>query len=246
MSTSTPNLRCEALEGDGQVGLADAPEQRLVGLVVALDDRAPGPRPGGGGGRRRACRRRPGCGPDGDRRAPSGGGSHSGHPHRRALRGQRVAGARCRPAWRRRRCRRPRRRSVGSCSLPRRWNRPCSRSSAPVRRVDELVVGADGARQHLEQRELADVGVGDGLEHERQRLAGGVGGDLGLRVAGVDGDRPVGRRRADLADEVGQAVDADARERPSRTPRGTRSPSATPWARVLLQLLRRSARRPSR
>ena len=43
------------------------------------------------------------------------------------------------------------------------------------RGVDELVVGPDRARQHLEQRELADVGVGDGLEHEGQGLARRVG-----------------------------------------------------------------------
>jgi len=38
--------------------------------------------------------------------------------------------------------------------------------------VDEVVVGLDGARQHLEQRELPDEGVGDGAEHVRQGLAG--------------------------------------------------------------------------
>ena len=44
--------------------------------------------------------------------------------------------------------------------------------------VDEVVVGADRARQHLEQRDVADELVGDGLEHERQRLPVGVGRDL--------------------------------------------------------------------
>ena len=49
--------------------------------------------------------------------------------------------------------------------------------------VDEVVVGPDRARQHLEQRELADVGVGDRLEHERERLAVGVGGHLDCSVS---------------------------------------------------------------
>ena len=65
-----------------------------------------------------------------------------------------------------------------SCSLPRMVKRPCSRSSVPVRGLISVRVGPEGARQHLEERDLADVGVGDGLEDEGQRLAGGVGRHL--------------------------------------------------------------------
>ena len=73
-----------------------------------------------------------------------------------------------------------------------------------------MVVGPDRARQHLEQRDLADVRVGDRLEHERERVAVGIGRHLDLGVARLHLDRrPVGGRRADLADEVGQPVDRD-------------------------------------
>ena len=59
--------------------------------------------------------------------------------------------------------------------------------------VHQVVVGADGARQHLEQGDLADERVGDGLEDLHQRLAGRVGGHDGRGVAGVDLDAPAGR-----------------------------------------------------
>ena len=75
--------------------------------------------------------------------------------------------------------------------------------------VHEVVVVADRAGQHLEQRHLADERVGDRLEHHRQRLAVGVGRHLHLGVAGAHGDGTVGRRRTDLHEEVGQPVDAD-------------------------------------
>ncbi len=52
-------------------------------------------------------------------------------------------------------------------------------------RVHEVVVGLHRAGQHLEQRELADVGVSDRLEHERERLAVRIGRDL-LLGSGCD------------------------------------------------------------
>ena len=73
---------------------------------------------------------------------------------------------------------------TGSCSLPRIANSACSRSSEPVRGFDEVVVGLHGAGQHLEERELADVGVGDRLEDERERLAVRIGGHLLLGAGG--------------------------------------------------------------
>ena len=80
---------------------------------------------------------------------------------------------------------------------------------------DQPVVGRDGAGDDLAQRHLADELVGQGLEHVRQRLSGGVSGHLDLLGAGHDGHRPVRRGRTDLADEVGQPIDADTRERGS-------------------------------
>ena len=98
---------------------------------------------------------------------------------------------------------------AGSCSLPRIGDRPCSRSSAPDRGFTRWSSALERARQHLEQRELADVRVGDRLEHERSGSAR-VGRDLDLGVAGGHRDRgAVEGRRADLADEVGEPVDAD-------------------------------------
>ena len=79
-------------------------------------------------------------------------------------------------------------------------------------RVHEMIVGLHGSRQHLEQRELADVRVGDRLEDECERLAIRVGSDVLRCRAGRDLDAgPVGGRRADLADEVGETVDRHVR-----------------------------------
>ena len=77
-------------------------------------------------------------------------------------------------------------------------------------RVGELRVGPHGAREHLEERDLAHIGVGDRLEHESQRLPVRVARDLGLTVAGLHLDRwaPLSRG-ADLADELSEPVDAD-------------------------------------
>ena len=105
-------------------------------------------------------------------------------------------------------------RLVGRCSRPRMWNSPCSRSSVPRGGVDQAVVDGDRAGQHLEQRDLADELVGDGLEHVGERLARRVRRHLDVHrrgaAAGGDGRRPVGGRWSELADEVGEPVDADA------------------------------------
>ncbi len=77
--------------------------------------------------------------------------------------------------------------------------------------VHEVVVVADRAGEHLEQRHLAHERIGDRLEHHRQRLPVGVGLHLHLGVAGAHRHGPVGRRRTDLHEEVGQPVDAHLR-----------------------------------
>ncbi len=85
----------------------------------------------------------------------------------------------------------------------------------PGRGVDEPIVHGDRPGEDLEQRDLADELVGDGLEHVGQWLAGCVGGHLDLDPigagAGEDGHRTFGWGWAQLADEVEQTVDADAR-----------------------------------
>ena len=111
------------------------------------------------------------------------------------------------------------------CSLPAEGEQPVQALVGAGARVDEVVVGLDRARQHLEQRDLADVAVGDGLEHEGQRLRRRGPGRSRPSVPPAStstGGRSSGRR-ADLADEVGQPVDGDAGRSPSRTPPGTRS-----------------------
>ena len=57
---------------------------------------------------------------------------------------------------------------------------------------------------------MADVGVGDGVEHHGEGVAVGVHGHLDLAVAGEDGAGTVDGRGTDLDEVVGEAVDADA------------------------------------
>ena len=72
--------------------------------------------------------------------------------------------------------------------------------------VGEVVVSADGARQHPEQRDLADVVVADGLEHTGKLVAVGVACRLGVDVAHGDGHGPGGGGRSDFHQEIGQSV----------------------------------------
>ena len=54
------------------------------------------------------------------------------------------------------------------------------------RAVQQAVVGLDRAGEHLEHRELADEGIGDGLEHVGEGLATGVGRNGDGALAGPD------------------------------------------------------------
>ena len=80
--------------------------------------------------------------------------------------------------------------------------------------VGEDVVGVDRPGQDPKQRDVAHVGVGEGLEHPDQRLAGRVAGDLLHRVAGLHLDRgaAVGRG-GDLGQQCGQTIDAHSGSR---------------------------------
>ena len=60
-------------------------------------------------------------------------------------------------------------------------------------RVHEVIVGMDRAAEHLEQRDLPDVGIGDRLEDQRERVGLLVGGDVELLIAGVHLHRTVER-----------------------------------------------------
>ena len=161
-------LALEALDGDGDVGLADAAEDRLVGLVVAGDAE-----PGvlveqAVEGRAELVLVRLGLGLDrhGQERLREVDGVGL---HRRALRGERVAGDRARRASTRRRCRLPPPRRGLLLVAPHREQAVEALVGAGAA-VHEVVVGPHRARQHLEQRDVADELVGDRLEHEGERL----------------------------------------------------------------------------
>ena len=199
-------LARQLLEGDLKMRLAGSPQDRLVRLLVAIDDERAvfllqpvervgqlvlvGLRAGEDGRRQDGRRVRDGL----DR-------------HRLALRGQGVTGGgggQLRDGA-----------DVAGGHLGQLLLLLAPKGEQAVKtlvgaraRVPQVVVGPNRARQHLEQRDVADVRVGDRLEHESQRLGVRVGLDLDFGVAGRDRDgRPVDRRRADLADEVGEAVD---------------------------------------
>ena len=81
---------------------------------------------------------------------------------------------------------------TGEGSLPRSVVIWWSRSSPTVRPLTSVTSVVHGALEHLEQVDPTDVGVDDGLEHERRR-----------------GPVADGGRRTLLGDEVGEPVDAD-------------------------------------
>ena len=169
-------LARQSLEGDGEVGVAGTAEHRLVGVVaVDAEARILGQQPVQRtrqlvvvGLRQRLQRQAE------DRRS----GLLADRPARACCAAPALCRSSCWRAWRRRRCRRRLPCAHGSCSLPRMWNSPCRRSSADetlaIRRSSTEIV----PETHLAQRHLTDELVGEGLEHVRQRLRGGVGGHL--------------------------------------------------------------------
>ena len=85
-----------------------------------------------------------------------------------------------------------------------------------ARDVEHLAVRSEGARVHAEERELADMGVRDRLEHERgeRGLRVGRARDGGLRPRIDALHRPlVGGRRELLQDQLEERRDADAARR---------------------------------
>ena len=231
-------LAGQPLERDGQVGLADAAEQRLAGLLVALDDQrrilglealqraaelvvvglGAGAHGDGEHGRRRQGRPRPA------RATPSAPAC------RRCGCAASLATAAMSPATSE---------VAGVCSLPRRWNRPCSRSSVPLvalTRWSSVLMVPD---RTLNSESWPTNGSAIVRNTKASGWPAASAATVDLLVAGLDGDGPVSGRRTDLADEVGEAVDADARERRAEQRRGTPLPSSTSWASALLELLDR-------
>ena len=203
-----PELALEPLGDDGQVGLAHPREHGLVGLVVAAH------REGGilvleavqAGHELVLVAFGLGADGDGQDRAERGRGLDQ---HGRALGGEGVAGGGLAQLGHRR-------------DVPRGDLRDRLLLLAPQgeQAVELLVgvgpgvgehdVGAHGARQDPEQRDLAHVGVGHRLEHVGQRLPARIAGDLLHLVAGPHRNgRPVDGGGPDLADEGGQTVDGD-------------------------------------
>ena len=240
-------LALQPLGGDGQVGLAHAAEQGLVGLVVALDGerRVLLLQPVQGGhqlvlvalGLRAGWRR------DSDRLGRRRPATTTGVPL-----GARVspvavsaslATATMSPAGA----------SVtgSSCSLPRRAEQAVQPLVGVGAGVDEDVSsGRMVPDSTLNSEILPDVGVGDGLEHPGQRLAAGIAGDLALgvaRPATSTGGRVGGG--PDLADEGGQAVDADRRCAEPHTT-GNTGRCGHPVGQGLLELLDARGLSPSR
>ena len=79
--------------------------------------------------------------------------------------------------------------------------------------VDEDGVRGQRARDHLAQRHLPRVAVGERLGHREQHVAIGVVGDLGRRGPGQHGDgRHRAGCRAELLDQPGQPVHPDSRQ----------------------------------
>ena len=80
-------------------------------------------------------------------------------------------------------------------------------------RIEQRGIAAQGAGVHPEERELAEVGIRQGLEHQRTHRGLGLGGAspglLGLEVGAADLG-PIGGGRELVDDEVEQRVAADA------------------------------------
>ena len=159
------------------MGLADAPEHRLVGLVVAGDGQAGVLVEQAVEGGAELVLVGLGLGRDRDRQQRLGEVDRVGL-HRRALRGEGVAGD---GAGQLRRGG-----DVAGHDHARRLLLVAPHREEAVQAlvgagaaVHQVVVGPHRARQHLEQRDVADELVGDGLEDEGERLAVGVGRDLG-------------------------------------------------------------------
>ncbi|MNX63408.1 hypothetical protein D3C86_944040 [compost metagenome] len=81
--------------------------------------------------------------------------------------------------------------------------------------VGEVGVGGEAARQHLEDADLAQVGIREGLEHDgdERALRFGLQGDLGLAVQVLQGRiAPFGGRRRQIDERVEQGANPGVAE----------------------------------
>ena len=105
-------------------------------------------------------------------------------------------------------------------------------------RVGEHGVGADRPRQHPQQRDLADVGVRDGLEHPGQRLAGRVARHLVRSTSPArtsTGGRVSGAGAISASSEARRSMPTPVTAEPHTT--GNTRPWATPVGQGGLELL---------
>ena len=99
--------------------------------------------------------------------------------------------------------------------------------------VGEDGVGPDRPRQHPQQRDLAHVGVGDGLEHPGQGLAGRVAGHLVRSMSPAwtsTGGRESGAGAISASSVARRSMPTPVTAEPHTT--GNTRPWATPLARV--------------
>ena len=217
-------LPLEALEGDGEVRLARCRAARSGGSPRRGRRRGRDPRPGGGGARWPACRRRPASWRPRRWRAPApaarSGRRGPAGPWGRACRRWRCSASLATPPMS------PAASSVdGLVVLAPHHEQAVEPLVGAGAAVHEVVVVADRAGQHLEQRDLAHERVGDRLEHDRRAVA-----RRGRPAPRPRCRRPgrwwAGRRAADRSPRAGRrAGRCPPRRWPSRTPRGTRWPS---------------------
>ena len=168
-------------------------------------------------------------------------GTRTGLPFGR----QRVAGARCRPAWPPRRCRPPGTASMHLGSLPREVNRAVEPLvGAGARVVRAWSSGLTVPDSTLNSEIWPTYGSAIVLNTKASGCAARASAATSMSVvAGDHGDGAVSGRRADLADEVGQPVDGDG---PVAEPHTTGKTVAVGHARSpgCARAPRRAARRP--
>ena len=100
--------------------------------------------------------------------------------------------------------------AAGVCSLPRRWNRPCRRSSPPLETLTRWSSVLMVPESTLNSESCPTKGSAMVLNTYASGCPAASAVTSTCWSPAMHGDGPVGRRRADLADEVGQPVDPDA------------------------------------
>ena len=204
-----PELALQPFDGGAQMGFADPPQDGLVGLVVAFEAQRGVLVQKAAKGDAQLVVIGNRLGPD--RGGQGGGGQrHGGHRDRLVLGGQGVSGVDVGqlghghdvPAYRR----------AGRALIAAQGaQKRVQANVGPRTGVEKVIVGGDAPREDLDQRKLAHMTIGDGLEHEAQRFTVLVGLGVDLHVAGEDLEgAAIQRRRTLFHDEVEQTIHPDA------------------------------------